>query len=342
VRDLLLGAAVGAAAGVVMSRGGLCFNRALREAAFERRPALLRAFAAAVGVQLVLLPLLVALDVESLGRSAEAGGPALLPVAQVAGGLTFGAGMALAGGCITGMLWKAGSGAMALGIAIAGFAAGEILIRGPGDDVIASLDDASRPDERALTGLLGVGYEPVALSLGVLALGTLAARGRAGMAAGATLGIVAAGAWVAADAAGYGYGLGFVGAADGTRAAIAAGSAPPFQLWLAAGVLAGAAAVGPRRLRLPDRRRSVRALAGGVLLGVGGSVAHGCNIGHGITGLPLLSFGSLLAVASMAAGALVTWRFVVAGHPLVRGSERIVGAGFARHIREPTRWTGAK
>src|SRR5918993_127176 len=115
-----------------MTRWGLCFNRALRRAAFEDRPKLLRAFAFAVAAQLLLLPLLVAGGVTTLERSADAGGPALLPVAQLAGGLAFGAGMALAGGCITGMLWKAGAGALALGYAIAGFAAGELLIRGPG------------------------------------------------------------------------------------------------------------------------------------------------------------------------------------------------------------------
>jgi uncharacterized protein len=44
-------------------------------------------------------------------------------------------------------------------------------------------------------------------------------------------------------------------------------------------------------------------------MGAGGSIAHGCNIGHGVTGVPLLSLGSMLATAAMAAGALVTWRY---------------------------------
>jgi uncharacterized protein len=326
VGDALLGLAAGLAAGGVMARWGLCFNRALRRAAFEHRPALLRAFAIAVAAQLLLLPLLIALGVGALERSAGAGGPALLPVAQLAGGAAFGAGMALAGGCVTGMLWKAGAGAAALGVAIAGFAAGELLVRGPGDELIATLDDASRPDERSLTGLLDATYEPLALVLGGAALAALLARRRDGLVAGLALGVVAAAAWVAADAAGYGYGLGFVGAAEGTRAAAEAGSALPFQLWLALGVIAGGAALGARRLRLPDAARTARAAAGGLLMGAGGSVAHGCNIGHGLTGVPLLSLGSLLATASMAAGALLTWRLVLAKRPAVRGRERILAA----------------
>jgi len=35
-------------------------------------------------------------------------------VAQLAGGLVFGVGMALAGGCIVGILWKTGGGSVAL------------------------------------------------------------------------------------------------------------------------------------------------------------------------------------------------------------------------------------
>jgi uncharacterized protein len=324
--DALLGLTAGLAAGAVMTRGGLCFNRALRRAAFERRPALLRAFAIAVAAQLLLLPLLVAAGVDALRSSAEAGGPALLPVAQLAGGLVFGAGMALAGGCVTGMLWKAGSGAIALAIAIAGFAAGELLIRGPGDALIEAADDAARPGERALPGLLDAGYEPVALVLGVAALAALLARRRDGLVAGLALGLVAAATWLAADAAGYGYGLGFVGAADGTRAALEAGNALPFQLWLALGVLAVGAALGERRPRVPDMARAARAAAGGLLMGAGGSLAHGCNIGHGLTGLPLLSLGSLLATASMAAGALLTWRLLLAPRPGLRGRERMLTA----------------
>ena len=302
--DALVGLAAGLAAGVVMTRGGLCFNRAVRQAALEHKPRLLRAFGLAVALQLLLLPVLVAVGVDPLARSAEAGGLPLLPVAQVLGGLTFGVGMALAGGCITGMLWKAGGGAVALGIAIAGFAAGELLIRGPGDSLIADLDAASRPSERALTGLLGVDYEPLAVAIGVAALVLLLRRRRDGLIPGVALGLVAAGAWIAADAAGYGYGLGFVGAAEGTRRALDTGGQLPFQLWLALGVVAGGAVAGRPRLRMPDGARAARAAAGGVLMGVGGSLAHGCNIGHGLTGLPLLSFGSLLAVTCMALGAI--------------------------------------
>jgi uncharacterized protein len=324
VNDALPAVVVGVAAGVVMARAGLCFNRALRRAAFERRPTLLRAFAIAVAAQLVVLPALVAADVEPLTRSAEAGGPPLLPAAQLTGGLAFGAGIALAGGCVTGTLWKAGAGTTALALAIAGFAAGELLIRDAGGGIIETLDDAGRPATGSLPELLDTAYEPLALVLGVIAISLLLVQRRDGLVAGLALAAVAVLAWIAADLADYSYGLGFVGAADGTRTAIESGDSLPFQLWLAAGVLAGGALATRRRLSLPDAPRAARAIAGGLLMGAGGSIAHGCNIGHGVTGVPLLSFGSLLAIACMAAGALLTWRVLLAPRPQLRGADRLV------------------
>jgi uncharacterized membrane protein YedE/YeeE len=51
-----------------------------------------------------------------------------------------------------------------------------------------------------------------------------------------------------------------------------------------------------------------RHLAGGALMGFGGVSAMGCTFGQGLTGLSTLNWGSLLAVASMVAGALLALR----------------------------------
>jgi uncharacterized membrane protein YedE/YeeE len=304
----LTGLATGAVTGVVMTRWGLCFNRGVRQGFVEGRPRVLRAFAIAVAVQLLVLPLLVGLGVSTLEAGTRLGGPPLLPVAELVGGLAFGAGMALAGGCVTGMLWKAGEGQVALVLAVVGFAAGEILIRGPGLEVVRTLSDASRPDARGLPELLGAGYTPLALVLGALSLWLLLRRGPRGLVPGIALGAVAALAWVSAEQAGHGYGLGFVGAADGTRLALERGGELPYTLWLAAGVAAGGAIAGARRLVMPSAGRATRALTGGLLMGAAGTVAQGCNIGHGLTGIPLLSLGSMLATAAMVAGAIAVAR----------------------------------
>jgi hypothetical protein len=113
--------------------------------------------------------------------------------------------------------------------------------------VIEELDEAARLRRGSLPELVGADCEPLAITIGALALVLLLAGRRDGLVPGLALAAVGALAWVAA-LAGYGYGLGFVGAAEGTRVAIEHGAALPFQPWLAIGVLAGGgwpATVGP-------------------------------------------------------------------------------------------------
>jgi len=50
-------------------------------------------------------------------------------------------------------------------------------------------------------------------------------------------------------------------------------------------------------------------VAGGALMGFGGVTALGCSVGNGVTGVALLSTGSLLAVVGMVAGALLVLRY---------------------------------
>jgi uncharacterized membrane protein YedE/YeeE len=52
----------------------------------------------------------------------------------------------------------------------------------------------------------------------------------------------------------------------------------------------------------------LRYMAGGALMGIGGAMALGCSIGQGLTGFSTLSFGSLLAMAGIAAGSTLALR----------------------------------
>lgn len=300
-----------------MTRGGVCFNTAVREAAFERRWRVVRIFAIAVAVQMLLLPALIfeGVPVSRIG---------LYPFSEVVGGVVFGAGMALAGGCVTGILWKSGSGSVATALAIVAFGAGELLIRNPGAQIMRRLDRAGgHPSPSTLYGLLHVRYAPLAVVLGVVALAVLRPWSRKEALVGVALGVLGAGAWVVADWVGYGYGLGFVGTADAVKHALDVGriSALSFEVYLALGVIAGAMLSGHITIRVPSPARAARAVTGGLLMGVGGNLAHACNIGHGLTGIPLLSLGSLLATASMALGVVATWGLLVSRSATLRGRE---------------------
>jgi uncharacterized membrane protein YedE/YeeE len=67
------------------------------------------------------------------------------------------------------------------------------------------------------------------------------------------------------------------------------------------------------------------AVLGGALMGFGGVTALGCSVGNGVTGLALLSTGSLLAVAGMVAGALLVLRYQ-ARSDAAREAESLAGA----------------
>lgn len=86
-----------------------------------------------------------------------------------------------------------------------------------------------------------------------------------------------------------------------------------FGVTLALGVLAGSFASA--RLRGEFRLESFKTpqelgahTAGAILMGFGGVTALGCSIGNGVTGLALLSAGSVLAVAGICAGAWLALR----------------------------------
>ncbi len=63
-------------------------------------------------------------------------------------------------------------------------------------------------------------------------------------------------------------------------------------------------------------------------MGAGASMAHGCNIGLGLTGIPTLSLGSMLAVACMAVAALAVRGLALERFPRLRGIERPEPAGW--------------
>lgn len=87
-----------------------------------------------------------------------------------------------------------------------------------------------------------------------------------------------------------------------------------FGIATALGTLLGAfgAALATRELRwegFRDARDMGQHLLGAVLMGVGGITAIGCSIGQGVSGLSLLSVGSLIAVAAIVVGAVAALRY---------------------------------
>jgi len=115
----------GAAFGFVFQRSRLCLVRAFREPFMTGDGEHTRAAALAIVISMLGFTLLKFTDLKDKGDWVfpAAGAGALL------GGLIFGIGMTLAGGCGAGSIWRAGEGQVKLWVAVATFALGASLAR---------------------------------------------------------------------------------------------------------------------------------------------------------------------------------------------------------------------
>jgi len=115
----------GAAFGVVFQRSRFCLVRAFREPFMTGDAEHTRAAALALAVSTLGFAILKFTDLKD---KSEWVFPAA-GVGSLAGGLAFGVGMTLAGGCGAGSLWRAGEGQVKLWVAVACFALGASLAR---------------------------------------------------------------------------------------------------------------------------------------------------------------------------------------------------------------------
>ena len=128
---------------------------------------------------------------------------------------------------------------------------------------------------------------------------------------GLALGGVGLLAWVAGSVAGWGWGLSITGPSrslvESTILGIpgAAGWGTALVVGIPLGTWLSARARGPVTWRAPGRADLGQRFAGGVLMGVGGTLAAGCNIGNALTGLSALAMNSLIATAAIVSGAAV-------------------------------------
>ena len=281
---------------------------AFYEAVTGRAPDMLRSYLLAVLVQMV-----------AVNALAEYGHlrvtiPPFFGFATVLGGFVFGLGMTLAVGCAGAVLFRAGEGKLDYGLAVAGYAVG----------VWASNEWLAQPLQRIMGGdgaaltlhrTLAVDRRLVVV---VLALATLLwvirgqhhpyqggwDWGRTGLA----VGLVGVAAWATSAMTGHPTGLGTVQGSDRLATLILERdvSALDWSLFLVVGIPLGSyiasrlhgASLGGS---IPSKRLPQAAI-GGLLMGLGASVAAGDNVAHGLSGVPLLAVGSLTFMVCMFLG----------------------------------------
>lgn len=304
ITSVVTGAVAGVAIGYVLQRGQLCFHSAIR-GSLDGRFLLVRGWALGVALASVGLALLFLLP----GTSGLNQGLAFRPVANVTGGLTIGIGMVVAKSCVSGLFYKLGSGMLGALVGLTGWAGGELIARQftlPGPTVLAGGEAATIP------GLLGVPRLGMAvlLLLGVAMLLRLRPDRESPahdwqwgwQRIGLGLGVAITTGWALAAVGGASFGPSSVGAV----ASVAGGSPNywliTFLLGLVAGGTLAARTAGGFWVRGEEPVRYLQLAAGGLLLGAGGWIAGGCNIGHGLSGVAQLNVSSFVVVAAMVAG----------------------------------------
>ncbi len=302
----LTGLIVGGGYGYVAERGAFCMNSGFRVAVTQRNMTKVKAYVLAIALQMVFVPFVFAAGLSSPTY------PAMFPAGAVLGGLLFGASMHWAGGCAAGVWYKLGSGSLGALAAVLGMAIGAAALEvGPLVGFRASVQSAGPSIGNAPLEMLW----PWAPLAGLVLIGMLwfAGPGHAGAwswrRTGLAIGVVGILAWPLSSLAARDFGMAVV---PGTVSLLAE-PARLFTSWgmlfvlgIPLGAFVAARRIGPVTASKVSARKAIKHFAGGLGLGVGASLAAGCTVGHGLTGVPLLAPGSMLAIVSIFAGSAIT------------------------------------
>jgi hypothetical protein len=305
--------------GYAIQRGGFCLTRAVSNVALMGDAGILRAYVLAMLVAVVSVHVLAGLGL------VEVPVRPFRWLANVLGGLLFGVGMILAGGCSGSTWYRVGEGAIGAWVVLIGFAMGATTanvgvlapLRGWLQRREFELRLADAPP--TLPTALGVPPWLVIAVLGAGALYWLARgprepeHGKWGWPlTGATVGLLIGAGWWASTLGGRPVGITFA-VNTGHVLTYPLVGYPNQVTWsmvllvgMPIGAFLGAWPAGDFRWKLPPGWSLVKIFGGGLLMGASALVADGCNITQGLTNSATLSLGSLATFVSMCAGAWLT------------------------------------
>ncbi|MDE2483621.1 MAG: YeeE/YedE family protein [candidate division NC10 bacterium] len=313
IRMMSLGLVVGVAFGYALQRGRFCMNSTFRDILLTRDLTLLRAYLLALLIQMVGVRLMAALGLFGLGIAP------FFWMATLFGGFVFGLGMAFSGGCASGSTYRSGEGMVGSIIALLGFVFGITMTN---DGVLEPVQAAFRSRVIEIDGqpatldrLLGVNpWMLVVIFVMVGGWWLLKSpsggyqRGWSWARSGITIGLIATVAWPISTLTGREYGLSMTEPIRTISGYLFTGDTSLLNwgsfMWggLIAGAHVAARSHGEFAWRAPGAQRLLQALGGGVLMGMGAGIAGGCNIGHGLTGVPLFGLSSMTATLSIILG----------------------------------------
>ncbi len=333
-----LGMLFGMIIGAVAQKTHFCTMGAVSDVVFMQDWARMRSWLLAIAVALGVTQWLHYISVIDIYQGIYLG-IGFRWASHIVGGVLFGYGMTMAGGCGNKTLVRLGAGNLkSLVVLLVMGVVAYMTQRGLSGLLRAQLESATSIDlgqyglssqgiPDILSLLTGLDAATIRLSITVflvLALLWFCFKDREFRAhpklivGGVIIGLVVPAAWYVTGVVGFDdfeplpvRAVSFVApAGDGLQYLMTfTGSTITFSIALAAGVLAGAflAALLSRELALEaftDASDMSRHLVGAALMGFGGIVAVGCTFGQGISGNSTLSLGSLLTFASILFGAV--------------------------------------
>lgn len=326
----LAGLGIGAVIGAAALLSNFCALGGVADILFARDWRRMRTWMLAAGVGIVGTQGLDAAEVIHVDGVLA---PYLLWLPTLAGGVLFGFGMAISGGCLNRALVRLGAGSLkSLFILLVAGAVSALTLAGPLAPLREALARAGRVDlmvapeglHRVFGMLPMVSAEAVRWVFTVVIGGGLIAFAlkdgwfratRDQLAAGLVIGAMIPLAWLASGsraAINFAAPLGEFFLIFGER------DLPLFALATVLGVPLGSFAAGlaTRNLALEtftDRSEIPRNLIGAALMGFGGTIALGCTFGQGLSGLSLLSLSAMLTVLGIVLGCVWGIRYFEAG-----------------------------
>lgn len=347
----LVVASAGFAAGIVFGataqRTNFCTMGAISDLVLMGRANRFRAWVLAIAVAVLGSQGLHLAGIVDLGKSIYLA-PSLGWLGAILGGLLFGFGMTLAGGCGNKTLVRVGGGSLKslvvfLCLGLAAYATLRGLLGLPRQAMeaatslnLSNLGVARQGIVDILARSTGIGAGGIRVAL------TLAVAGgflwycfrdpafRASprdIAAGLVIGALVPAGWLITGVLGFDdfeptqlASFTFVAPIGDTLqyAMTFTGAKINFGIAAVLGVIAGAflASVAAGEFRLEgfaDTADTLRHMVGGVMMGTGGVLALGCTIGQGITGMSTLALGSVIAWLSIVAGGWLGIRYLEEG-----------------------------
>lgn len=315
--------------GFALQRGRFCMNSAFRDIVVLKEYTLLKTVGLAILVQMIGFAIIIQVGIVTLNPKPLFWG------ANILGGLIFGIGMVLAGGCASGITYRVGEGMVGAMVAVGGFGlAGLMSATGVLNPIVKYLQTATKitvgdGQSPTLFDLLGASYNGAVIVIVLIAFiiwlvtrkkgesgektsQPLAERifkkGWGWAATGLVIGLIGIAAYPLSAAAGRNYPLGITGGwINIWQTLIVPETFISWEGLEVLGIVIGAAIAaliaGEFSLRAPEPKVILQTFLGGFLMAFGAVTSKGCNIGHVLSGVPMLSLGSILGSISIILGA---------------------------------------